>query len=239
MKNWQKAGIMTLITLTIGGIYLLVVFEQRSNPGVNSQNTQQQPESPDDVAEVRMMFPTSFDDALKLQNTSVWMKNGYTMPYFPYEGGRIVFAKSLGVIPSAQRLDIKKVIKAVAPAKVDDGISHGTRQVFAVFALPRGTTLYATAIGAIDGTQEEYFSDILFFYDDPHTIYDNWPKNVWAAIDAHQVLAGMSELQTRMSIGQKTQSDGSSEGNRTVTYDQAGKKWTVTFVNNHATTIKS
>ncbi len=104
---------------------------------------------------------------------------------------------------------------------------------------PAATSLYATAIGAIDASQEEYFSDILFFYDDPHTIYDNWPKNVWAAIDAHQVLPGMSELQTRMSIGQKTHSDGSSEGNRTVTYDQAGKTWTVTFVDNKATTIKT
>jgi hypothetical protein len=239
MKNWQKALLITLITLTIGGVYLLVVFVHRRNPGVATQTNPEQNLTPDDVAVVRMMFPTSFDDALKLQNTSVWMKNGYTMPYFPYDGGRIVFAKSAGVIPSAQRLDIKKVIKAAAPAQSDDGISHGTRQVFAVFALPGGTSLYATAIGAIDGSQEEYFSDILFFYDDPHGVYDNWPKNVWAAIDAHQVLAGMSELQTRMSIGQKIQSDSSSEGNRTVTYDQAGKKWTVTFVDNHATTIKS
>jgi hypothetical protein len=239
MKNWQKALIMTSITLTIGGVYLLVVFEQRRNPGVVSQNTQQPTESPDDVAVVRMMFPTTFADVLKLQNTSVWMKNGYTMPYFPYEAGRIVFAKPTGVIPSAQRLDIKKVIKATAPAQVDDGISHGSRQAFAIFALPGATSLYATAIGAIDASQEEYFSDILFFYDDPHTIYDNWPKNVWAAIDAHQVLPGMSELQTRMSIGQKTHSDGSSEGNRTVTYDQAGKTWTITFVNNHAMTIKA
>lgn len=239
MKNWQKALIVTLITLTIGGIYLLVVFEQRRNPGVAPQSSPEQNLTPDDVAVVRTMFPTSFDDALKLQNTSVWMKNGYTMPYFPYEGGRIVFAKPIGVVPSAQRLDIKKVIKAAAPERVDDGISHGARQVFAVFALPGGASLYATAIGVMDGAQEEYFDDILFFYDDPHTIYDNWPKNVWAAIDAHQVLPGMSELQTRMSIGQKTQSDGSSEGNRTVTYDQAGKKWTISFVGNKATTIKS
>ena len=239
MKNWQKALIVTLITLTIGGIYLLVVFEHRRNPGVAPQTNPVQNLTPDDVAVVRMMFPTSFEDALKLQNTSVWMKNGYTMPYFPYEGGRIVFAKSAGVIPSAQRLDIKKVIKAAAPAQVDDGISHGSRQVFAAFALPGGTSLYATAIGVMDGAQEEYFDDILFFYDDPHTIYDNWPKNVWAAIDAHQVLAGMSELQTRMSIGQKTQSDSSSEGDRTVTYDQAGKQWTITFVDNKATAVKT
>jgi hypothetical protein len=105
--------------------------------------------------------------------------------------------------------------------------------------MPGATGLYATAIGVMDSSQEEYFSDILFFYDDPHTIYDNWPKTIWAAIDAHRVLPGMSELQTRMSIGQKTQSEGSSEGNRTVTYDQAGKTWTITFVDNKATTIKS
>jgi hypothetical protein len=158
-----------------------------------------------------MMFMTSFDDALKLQGTSVWMKNGYTMPYYPYEGGRINFAKRAGVVPSAQRLDIKKVIKAVPPAQLDDGIDHGTRQVFAVFALPGNASLYATVIGAMDRSQEEYFCDVLFFYDDSHTIYDYWPKNTWAAIDAHQVIPGMSELQARMAIGQKTKSGGSSE----------------------------
>jgi len=239
VKNWQEALIVTLITLTIGSIYLFTVFEHRRNPGVVSPNNAQPTLTPDDVAVVRAMFPTSFDDVLKLQNTSVWMKNGYTMPYYPFASGHIDFTKQIGVIPTAQRLDIKKVIKAAPPARVDDGISHGSRQVFAVFALPCDAKLYATVIGAIDGSQEQYFSDVLFYYDDPHTIYDNWPKDVWAAIDAHQVKSGMSELQTRMAIGQKTQSDGSSEGNRTVTYDQSGKQWTVAFVNNHATSIKS
>jgi hypothetical protein len=257
MKTWQKAGVITLITLAIGGIYLFVVFQQRKNPGVIGQNTSQQPENPDDYAVVRAKFPTSFDDVLKLENTSVWMKNGYTMPYFPYESGHILFTRPLGKIPTAQRLDIKKVIKTSAPASVDDGISHGSRQAFAIFSMPANTnpgapgpsqlgtgesknpTLYATAIGVIDGSQEQYYSDVLFYYDDPHSIYDNWPKDVWSAIDAHQVKPGMSELQTRMAIGQKTQSDGSSEGNRTVTYDQAGKQWTVTYVNNHATDVKS
>ncbi len=230
---------MTLVTLAIGGIYLFSVFEHRRNPGVATQHGPEQNLTPDDVAIVRMKMMTSFDDALTLQGASVWMKNGYTMPYYPELGGRIAFANPAGVIPSAQRLDIKKVIKAVPPAQVDDGISHGARQVFAVFSLPGSPTLYATAIGVIDGRQEQYFCDVLFYYDDPHNIYNYWPKNVWTAIDAHQVIPGMSELQTRMSIGQKTQTDGSSEGNRTVTYDQAGRQWTVTFVNNKATTIKS
>ena len=239
MHNWQKALALTAVTLAIGGIYLFSIFEHRKNPGITSQNNPEQNLTPDDVAVVRTMMPTSFDDVLKLQNTSVWMKNGYTMPYYPFEGGHIVFTKSVGVIPTAQRLDIKKVIKASAPASVDDGISHGSRQAFAIFNLPGSPAQYATVIGVMDASRESYYSDVLFCYDDPHTIYDNWPKGVWAAIDAHQVKPGMSELQTRMSIGQKTQQDSSSTGNRTITYDQAGKRWTVTFVNDRATTIQS
>jgi hypothetical protein len=49
----------------------------------------------------------------------------------------------------------------------------------------------------------------------------------------------MSELETRMAIGHKTHSDSDEKGNRTVTYDQAGKHWTVTYVKNQATEIKS
>jgi hypothetical protein len=239
MKTWKFVLVTSLITLTIGGIYLLVVFKHRQNPGVQTQSAPDQNLTPDDVAIVRQMFMTSFDDAVKLEGTSVWMKNGYTIPYYPYEGGHVVFAKKIGLIPSAQKLDIKKVIKAAVPANEDDGIDHGSRQVFAVFTLPGSTDMDATPIGVIQGNQEQYFCDLLFYYDDPHTIYDNWPKDVWAAIDAHQVKPGMSELETHMAIGSKVLSEGGTEGNRTVTYDQAGKTWLVTYENNHATTIKN
>jgi len=49
----------------------------------------------------------------------------------------------------------------------------------------------------------------------------------------------MNELQTRLAIGQKMHPGGSEEGNRTVTYDQDGKHWTVTFVKDRATSVKS
>jgi hypothetical protein len=239
MKTWQKILISTLATLAIGGIYLFSVWKHRQSPGVTPTKSEDQSLTPDDVAVVRMMFMTSFDDTLTLQGKSVWMKNGYTMPYFPFDGGRIAFSKRVGLIPSAQRLEVKKIVKASPPAPVDDSIDHGGRQVFAVFALPGNTALYATPIGVIDGSQERYYCDLLFYYDDPHAIYDNWPKDVWAAIDAHQVKPGMSELESRMAIGQKLQAEGSSEGNRTVSYDQAGRHWTVTYAQNHATAVKS
>jgi hypothetical protein len=188
---------------------------------------------------MRAFFPVHFEDTLRLQGTTVWMKNGYVMPYYPYTGGHVQFAKRVGLIAAAQRLDVKKIVQQAVPAAEDNGIGHGSRQVFAVFALPGGAALYATPIGAIQGSEEAYFSDMLFYYDDPHTIYDHWPKDVWAAVDAHQVKPGMSELETRMAIGHKIQTDGGKEGDRTVTYDQNGKHWTVTYVKNRATSIKS
>ncbi len=239
MKVWKIVLFPTLITLTIGGIYLFSVWKQRQNPGVIGNADAAQPVNRDDLAAVRTFSPQHFQDTLRLEGTTVWMKNGYTMAYFPYKEGHVEFGKPVGLIPSAQRLDVKKIVKAAVPASVDDGMSHGSRQALAVFALPGRPDLYATAIGAMDGSEEAYYSDILFFYDDPHTIYDRWPKDLWTAIDAHQVMPGMSELETRMAIGQKQHANGETEGDRTVTYDQNGKQWKVTFVDNKATEIKS
>lgn len=238
MKTWQKALIPTLITLAIGGIYLFSVWKSRQDPGVIGREAASETVNKDDLAVVRAFFPQHFEDTLRLEGTTVWMKDGYVIPYFPYRGGQVEFAHKVGVIPSAQRMDVKKIIKAAVPANVDDGMGHGSRQALAVFALPGGKDLFATPIGTMEGSEEQYYPDLLFYYDDPHTIYDDWPKDVWAAIDAHQVKPGMSELEVRMAIGQNMHGDGGKEGDRTVTYDQGGKKWTVTFEKNKATVIK-
>jgi hypothetical protein len=238
MKHWKFILISLVVTVSICVAYLYSVWRQRQDPGEIGRINTAQTLSLDELAVVRSFFPMHFEDTLRLVGTTVWMQDGYVIPYYPYTGGRVQFAQRVGLIPSIQRLEIKKIIKQAAPVTEDNGISHGSRQVFAVFAMPGSPALYATPIGAIDATQEGYFTDMLFFYDDPHTIYDHWPKDVWAAVDAHQVKPGMSELETRMAIGHKSHSESETKGNRTVSYDQAGKHWTVTFVKNQATEIK-
>jgi hypothetical protein len=238
MKTWQKILMITLITLAAGGTYLFIVWRHRENPGVTGRKAPEQRLSADDVAVVRMEFPMHFDDVKELQGKSVWMKNGYSMPYYPYVGGRVEFTRPAGLIPAAQRLDIKKAIKVAVPASVHDNIEHGDRQAMVVFTLPGSTKEFATAVGFMQGQDEHYFDDLLFYYDDPHTIYSNWPRETWAAIDAHQVKPGMSELQTRMAIGMKAHLDGQIEGNRTVDYDVNGKHIVVTYRDNHATAIQ-
>jgi len=238
VKPWKIFVYPTAIVLVVAAIYTYTVLRKRQNPGVVNQGQEQQLTA-DDVAVVRMEFPAHFDDVKELDGKSVWMKNGYTMPYFAYAGGKVDFKKRVGLIPPLQKLDVKTAIKAAVPADVDDGISHGQRQALVVFTLPNDGQAYATPVGAIDGPEEQYYDDLLFFYDDPHTIYTRWPKDVWTAVDTHQVKPGMNELQTRLAVGQKIQTDNpQTEGNRTVTYDADGKKWTVTFRNDKATDVK-
>lgn len=239
MKTWKMVLISTLITLFIGGIYLFSVWRQRQNPGGISHPEAGDTLSKDDLVVMRAFFPAHYADLQRLEGTTVWMKNGYTMPYFPYVDGQIRFGRQVGLIPAAQRIDVKKIIKASVPTNVDDGIEHGTQQAFAVFALPGSTELYGTAVGTMDSRLESYYTDMLFFYDDPHTIYAHWPADVWATIDAHQVMPGMSELETQMAVGNKLHADGKDAGNRTVNYDQGGKQWTVTYVKNRATAIST
>ncbi len=236
--NWKAVVFPPLVVLLIGGIYLFYVFKQRSEPGVQQKQAQQHV-NPDDLAVVRLMYPAHFEDVEELAGKSVWMKNGYSMPYYPYAGGRVNFAKQAGQLAPAERLDVKKAIKAVAPASVDDKIEHGARQAMLVFAFPGGTELYATPTGFEQGEQETYYCDMLYFYDDPHGIYSNWPKEMWAAVDAHQPKIGMNELQMSLALGMNIQTDSQDVGNRTVTYDVNGKKTNVTFVNDKATTIQA
>lgn len=80
MKTWQKILIPFGITTLIGGIYLFIVFRHRAEPGVAGKQPQL---TADQVAIVRMEFPQHFEDVKDLEGKSLWMKSGYSMPYYP------------------------------------------------------------------------------------------------------------------------------------------------------------
>ena len=239
MKTWKAVLIPIAITLLIGGIYLAIVFHNRAKDNAVANKAPEEHLTADEIAIDRQEFPAHFDDVSELAGKSVWMRNGYSMPYYPYAGGHVNYAKQVGLLPPAQRLDVKKAIKAVAPASVSNKVPHGDHQALLVFTLPGDTSEYAIAVGAIQGQQEQYFDDLLFYYDDPHTIYSHWPKVTWAAVDSHQAKQGMNELQMSLALGMNITVDSQDKGNRTVNYDVNGKKISVTFANDKATSIQA
>ena len=241
MKTWQKVLIPTLLVVLIAGGRLFFVWKARQDPGVTPPGHGEVARAltTDELAVVRQMIFATFDQARDLEGKPVWIKAGYSLPYYPFAGGHVVFAKRVGVLPAAEKLAVTKLVKAVAPAGEDNRVPHGSRQYFAIFTLGESPGLFAAPIGYAEGSNEAIFADQLFYYDDPRKIYDNWPADVWAAVASHQPKVGMTEAQVRMAVGILMHSDSTSEGNRTVTYDAGGKSWTVTFSRGVATGVKA
>lgn len=243
MKFWQKIALITLAVVLIGAARVYFVWKSRQDPGIVARHAAEaKPPTQDELAVVMQYYFASFDQAKQLEGKPVWIKAGYSLPYYPYSGGQVQFAKRVGELPSAEKLSITKLIKAVAPAKEDNRVPHGTRQYFAVFTLAGGNDakpgIYAAPIGYAEGEQETLFCDQLFYYDDPKKIYDNWPQPVWAAVAEHQPKVGMTENQARMAVGILIESDSTTQGDRTVTYHAGPKTWTVTFAKGVATQVK-
>ena len=77
---------------------------------------------------------------------------------------------------------------------------------------------YAAPIGAEKGGDFKIYSDDIFFIEDPRELYKHWPADVWQKIDAHEVQAGMSELQASFAIGLGIPEGSGDYGWRTLHY---------------------
>jgi hypothetical protein len=238
MKTWQKIGLLTLFVLLLFAVRIYFIYRERHEPIVQQPKVAERQLTQDDVVQPRKMYIDSLASAKALISKTVWVQSGYSLDYYPYSGHRVDFAHRVGFLPGAQPLQIQDIITEKAPADLATRVPLGDKQVFAVFKIPNDPKEDATAIGFIKAGDSTYFCDQIFYYDDPHQMYSYWGPKVWAAIDQHQPIAGMNELQTAMALGVIQQSDSQDIGNRTVDYDAGGKKWSVTFKNDKATAIK-
>ncbi len=93
-------------------------------------------------------------------------------------------------------------------------------------------------MGYKDGKDYTFYTDDIFFYEDPHVLYQYWGPQIWQAVDSHQVLLGMNERQVQLSLGQVFKSDSDKYGDRTSTFDNVGHPIDVTFVKNKVTAFR-
>lgn len=238
MKTWQKATFLILLPVLILGVGILIIHHQRSTPVVEKPHYQERPLTDDDVVQPRKLYIDDLKSAKDLNGKTVWIQAGYELDYFPYAEHRVDFAHKSGLLPSIEPLAIQDIVTQKAPANLPTHVPLGDKQVFAVFKLPSDSKTYAVAVGYIQGSDSNYYCDNVFYYDDPHIMYKHWPADVWQAVDQRQAKPGMNELQTSMALGVMQQSDSSDYGNRTVTYNAGGKKWSVSFQHDKATDIK-
>jgi hypothetical protein len=241
MTSGKKAAIGgTLVLLLAVGIEIGWLHHERNAPGPVAPVATGTVDS-DELVFLRKERPSSLADVKQLVGTTVWVSAGGQLDYYPYAAHRADYAKSAGTLLAVEPLAIKDAFEQVAPKSATFRIRGGDRQVLLAFTMPKSADtakLYAVPVGYKEGSDYTFSADDIFFYDDPHELYKNWGPQVWQAIDAHQVVLGMSERQVELALGQVSKSTSEDIGNRMVVFENLGKPLAVTFEKDKVTAFR-
>jgi hypothetical protein len=196
---------------------------------------------PDELVFLKQQRPSSLADVKQLIGATVWISAGGQLDYYPCAARHADYAHSAGTLLGAEPLAIKDAFEQVAPKSATFRIRGGDKQVLLAFTMPKSADpakLYAVPVGFKEAGDYTFANDEIFFYDDPHQLFNHWGPKVWQAIDAHQVILGMNERQVELSLGQVSKSLSKEYGNRLVIFSNLGKPMAVTFVGNHVTAFR-
>jgi hypothetical protein len=230
----KKLQIFLVVAIVLaGGRAAYIVYERHEAMKEDAKPRQETALKADYYVTPKRVHAYDLKSARQLTEQPVWVKYGYQLTYYPYDSKRqkAEFGHEAGVLLPLQKLAIQDVVTDVAPQ------APGNKQVLACFSLEGKT--YAVPIGAEKGGDFKLRADDIFFIEDPHDLYKHWPADVWKKIDAHEVQAGMSELQASFSIGAGVPEGSGDYGSRTLHYANGGKPLVITFQNDKAVEIKA
>lgn len=244
MRKKAALGATILLVLVVGARVGLIYRERNAPAGPMAKAGKEK--LPDDAyVFLKKKRPSSLKDVKELDGSTVWVSAGGQMDYYPYAAHKAAYTSKAGVLLGAQPMVIKDAVEQVAPKEATFRIPGGERQVLLVFTMPTSASgatdrskEYAVPVGYRDSGQYTFYTDELFFYDDPHILYKHWGPQIWKAVDEHRVVKGMSEAQVQLALGQVSKSGSEAFGNRTVTFSNLGKPIDVTFEKDKATTIR-
>jgi hypothetical protein len=232
--EFQKKLQIFLVAAVVlaGGRAAYIVYERHEAMKDEAKPMQETALKADYYVTPKKLRPYDLKSARQLTEQPVWVKVGYQNTYYPYDGERhkTDFGHEAGTLLPLQKLAIQDVVTDLSPQ------APGIKQVLARFALEGKD--YAVPIGAEKGGDFKVYSDDIFFIEDPRDLYRHWPPDVWRKIDAHEVQAGMSELQASFAIGLGVPVGSGDYGWRTLHYANGGKPLVITFQNDKAVEIK-
>jgi hypothetical protein len=237
MKTGAKlavAGTVVLV-LAVGGEVAWLHHERNADVPVKTSGYKS---DPDDLVFLKKSHANSLADEKDLKGKPLWVSAGGQMDYYPYVDHKVDFAKSEGVLLGAEKLQIKDAVEQVAPKKTAIRIPTGDKQIFLVFTKGADPKEYAVPVGYVEGGDAKILTDEIFFYDDPHQLYSYWGPEIWAAIDAHKAIKGMTEREAQMALGQVSTPHGDVPGDRPVDFYNDGHAVTVTFAGGKAVRIE-
>jgi len=242
MENGAKAAIGATVVLVLAvGVRVGLIYRERNAPMVEKP-VEREVIPADDLVFLKKKRPDTLKDVKDLKGSTLWVSAGGQLEYYPYVGHSAQYGKSAGTLLGAEQIVVKDAVEQVAPKAATFRIPGGDRQVLLVFTLPGSSDAekeYAVPVGYKQDGQYTFYTDEIFFYDDPHELYKHWGPEIRKAVDAHQVILGMNERQVELSLGQVSKSTSNDYGNRMVVFANLGKPMAVTFVKNKVTAFRT
>jgi len=227
----QKIQIVLVASILAAGVRLAYILYERHELQVqDARKHEVAPTNPDYLVSPKKLRPYDLKSAQDLAKQPVWVKVGYSITYFPYDGQHTNFLHEAGLLAPIERIEVKKVVTDVFPK------NPGEKQLMAVFV--KDGKSYAFSIGVVQGEEFQIYSDEMLFMEDPHELYKHWPKDIWESIDKHEVKPGMNEIQVNFALGIGTA--GSGDGaDKTLNYPNGGKPLSVTYRSGKVEEIKA
>ncbi|HEX7157494.1 MAG TPA: hypothetical protein VF214_00660, partial [Edaphobacter sp.] len=205
MDNGKKAAIgATLLVVVVAGTRIGMIYRERNAPTVQAPTPQREKLADDDLVFLKKKRPSTPADLKELVGTTIWVSAGGQMDYYPSAGRHADYTKTAGTLLGAEPLLIKGYFEQPAPPSSRSRIPRGDRHVLIAFTKPKSDAPdkeYAVPVGYHDQSGYTFYTDEIFFYDDPHELYKHWGPEVWKAVDSHQVILGMSEREVQMALG--------------------------------------
>jgi hypothetical protein len=239
MNNGVKAaiGATVILVVAIGG-ELAYLHHERNKP-IAVKAPEREVIADDDLVFLKKKRPDTVKDIKELKGSTMWVSAGGQLEYYPVVSHAAQYGKSAGTLLGAEPIVAKDAVEQVAPKAATFRIPGGDKQVLLIFNKPNDTKDYAVPVGYKQDGQYTFYTDEIFFYDDPHELYKHWGADIWKAVDAHQVILGMNERQVELALGQVSKSTSKDYGNRMVVFANLGKPMAVTFVKNKVTAFRA
>ena len=221
-----------LAAILVSSARLAYILYQRHESRVAQEKKQLPQLNADYYVTPKKLYPYDLKSARQLTQQPVWVKVGYAYTFYPYDPARhrVDFSHEAGKLLPIEKLQIKDVISEDTPQ------SPGERQVMAI--LEKDGKTYAFSIGSLKGADYKFYSDDMFFIQDPHELYKHWLPETWDAIEKHEVKPGMNEFQVAFAVGMGIPESSSDPSVKTVKYPNGGHPVSVTFRNGQAAEIQ-
>lgn len=232
---------ITAAMLVAFGIEAAYIHYDRARSAEQAAAPDYGPTDPDDLVFLKREHPETLADLKDLDGRTVWVQAGGQMDYFPATAHHADYSNRSGALPGAEPLKIVEAFQQSRPKNIATRMPAGNEQVLLAFTMPHSTDptkLYAAPVGYKDATGYTFFTDDIFFYEDPHKLYD-WPQQIWQSIDSHQAVPGMNQRQVSLALGAVARLDSGTSTDGEMIYANAGHPIEVTFSKGRVSALRA